>query len=80
MRGYILERLFNAFREHCIDKKGPCLRILPTHINALIEQEQTNEGRLRRLCDFISGLTDGLAVRTYKRLYDPDLSLITELL
>ena len=79
-RGYILEKLFHAFCEHCIDKKGKHLRILPPNISALIDQESTREGRLRRLCDFIAGLTDSLAVRTYKRLYDPDMSLMTELL
>ena len=79
-RGYILEKLFNAFREHYIDQTEKKLHILPAHINVLIEQEPTGKRRLRRLCDFISGLTDSLAVRTYKRLYDPDMSLITELL
>ena len=79
-RGYILQKLFQAFSEHCINQGGKRLRILPVHELGLIEQEPSNEGRFRRLCDFISGLTDSLAVRTYKRLYDPDFSLITELL
>lgn len=79
-RGYILQRLFDALSEHCIDKKEKRLRILPVYAQELIEQESSDEGRFRRLCDFIAGLTDSLAVRTYKRLYDPDFSLITELL
>lgn len=79
-RGYILQRLFSALSEHCIDTGEKRLRILPAYDQGLIEQETSNEGRFRRLCDFIAGLTDSLAVRTYKRLYDPDFSLITELL
>lgn len=79
-RGYILQRLFSALSEHCIGNRDKRLRILPVYDQGLIEQECSDEGRFRRLCDFISGLTDSLAVRTYKRLYDPDFSLITELL
>ena len=79
-RGYILQKLFHALREHCIEKGEKNLRILPVYEHELIQQESSDEGRIRRLCDFIAGLTDTLAVRTYKRLYDPDFSLITELL
>ena len=79
-RGYILQKLFQALSEHCVDKEEKRLRILPVYEQELIEQETSEEGRFRRLCDFIAGLTDSLAVRTYKRLYDPDFSLITELL
>ncbi|MGK0309563.1 MAG: dGTPase [Lentimonas sp.] len=79
-RGYILQKLFDALHEHCIDKNEKSLRILPVQEHELIEQESTDEGRYRRLCDYIASLTDSLAVRTYKRLYDPDFSLITELL
>ena len=79
-RGYILQKLFHALCDHCIGKKEKRLRILPVYEHELIERENSDEGRFRRLCDFIAGLTDSLAVRTYKRLYDPDFSLITELL
>ena len=79
-RGYILQKLFHALCEHCSDNGEKRLRILPVYEHELIEQEHSDEGRFRRLCDFIAGLTDSLAVRTYKRLYDPDFSLITELL
>ena len=79
-RGYILQKLFHALREHCIEKGEKRLRILPIYEHELIQQESSDRGRFRRLCDFIAGFTDSLAVRTYKRLYDPDFSLITELL
>lgn len=79
-RGYILQKLFHALREHCIEEGEKRLRILPVYEHELIKSESSQEGRFRRLCDFIAGLTDSLAVRTYKRLYDPDFSLITELL
>lgn len=79
-RSYILQRLFSALREQYVDNIGKQLQILPSNEYKLIARETTREGRFRRLCDFIASLTDSLAVRTYKRLYDPDFSLITELL
>lgn len=78
--GYILGRLFRALSEHCANSDGSGLRILPVPVQDLIKQETTAAGRHRRLCDYTAGLTDSLAVRTYKRLYDPDFGSIAELL
>ncbi|NIS38875.1 deoxyguanosinetriphosphate triphosphohydrolase, partial [Candidatus Saccharibacteria bacterium] len=35
--------------------------------------------RIRILCDHIAGMTDGFAIRTYKRLFDPDFGSIADL-
>jgi dGTPase len=78
--GHILEHLFQALCQHCTNEDGSGLRILPVQVQELIKQETTTTGRHRRLCDFTAGLTDSLAVRTYKRLYDPDFGSIAELL
>ena len=78
--GHILEKLFRALCEHCANADGSGLRILPVQVQELIKQETTTAGRHRRLCDYTAGLTDSLAVRTYKRLYDPDFGSIAELL
>jgi len=78
--GHILEKLFTALCENCANADGSGLRILPVQVQELIKQETTTTGRHRRLCDFTAGLTDSLAVRTYKRLYDPDFGSIAELL
>jgi dGTPase len=78
--GHILEKLFRALCQHCANHDGSGLRILPVQVQELIQQESTTAGRHRRLCDFTAGLTDSLAVRTYKRLYDPDFGSIAELL
>ena len=32
------------------------------------------------LCDYLSGMTDGFVVRTYKRLFDPDFGSINDLI
>ena len=77
--GHILERLFKSLCEHCADSKHKGLRILPNQVLELMDQEKSETGRYRRLCDYTAGLTDGLAVRTYKRLFDADCGSIAEL-
>lgn len=77
--GHILERLFRGLSEHCAEANGDGLRILPAQVLELMDQEPDIAGRYRRLCDHVAGLTDGLAVRTYKRLYDADFGSIAEL-
>ena len=77
--GYILGRLFSALCEHCAEPARKGLNLLPASVQALLDQEINAAGRYRRLCDYTAGLTDGLAVRTYKRLYDADFGSIAEL-
>ena len=36
--------------------------------------------RARLLCDHLSGMTDAYALRSYKRLLDPDYGSISELI
>ncbi len=78
--GYILERLFTALRDNCGEEGAGRLQVLPIQVQELLKTATTPSERQRRLCDYTAGLTDGLAVRTYKRLYDPDFGSIAELL
>jgi len=78
--GHILERLFDALTEHCIEPEGKGLKLLPPQVRDLLAAETDPAARHRRLCDYVAGLTDGQAVRTYKRLYDADFGSIAELL
>ncbi|MFT4901361.1 MAG: dGTPase [Lentimonas sp.] len=78
--GYILKRLFDALCENCLDPSQPGLQILPRSEQQLLAQAKNSSERYRRLCDYTAGLTDDLAIRTYKRLYDPDFGSISELL
>lgn len=74
--GHILGKLFAALQEHTLNGS---LKILPATVQELLDNETTESGRYRRLCDYVAGLTDGQAVRTYKRLFDPDFGSIAEL-
>lgn len=78
--GFILTRLFNAMAENYGDpKRAPALHLLPPASEHLLLAETTIKGRHRRICDVLAALTDGQAIRTYKRLFDPEFGSITEL-
>ncbi len=77
--GHILNQLFSALSEHCVEPEGKGLNLLPASVQALLSHESDIAGRYRRLCDYTAGLTDGLAVRTYKRLFDADFGSIAEI-
>lgn len=78
--GQIIEQLFQALSEHSIQHRSTSLELLPKHIHTLIEKEPNETGKYRRLCDYVSSMTDAQAIRTYKRLFDPDFGSIAELL
>jgi dGTPase len=73
----ILEGLFSAFCESYLRENG--LRLLPESFDHIIRLKESPRARARVLCDYIAGMTDGFAIRTYKRLYDPDFGSILDL-
>jgi dGTPase len=59
---------------------GPrVIHILPPRIGRLINAENTAAGKARQICDWLAGLTDGMIVRTYRRLFDPEFGSIRDL-
>lgn len=61
-------------------ERGPrVINILPTRVGKLIERETTHAGKARQICDYLAGLTDGMIVRTYRRLFDPEFGSIRDL-
>lgn len=77
--GQLLEKLFHALEEHTMETGKSRLQILPEPVCQLIDSENETRPRMRRLCDYIAGLTDGQAVRIYQRLFDPGFGSISEL-
>ncbi len=55
------------------------IRLLPPRVGRLIDAEETQSGKARRICDWLAGLTDGMIVRTYRRLHDPDFGSLRDL-
>jgi dGTPase len=73
----ILEGIFEAFAESYLDSSG--LRLMPESFDRIIRLKQDRRTRARILCDYIAGMTDGFAIRTYKRLYDPDFGSLLDI-
>jgi dGTPase len=73
----ILEGIFEAFSESYLNDKG--FRLMPEGFDRIIRLKPDRRMRARILCDYIAGMTDGFAIRTYKRLYDPDFGSLLDL-
>lgn len=78
---HLLERLWSLFHGQYIEPKGKAeYELLPRSITDLITQEEDESKRARLVCDYIAGMTDGYAVRTYRRLFDADYGSIGDVI
>ncbi len=77
---YLLKRIFDTFAENYIGKERFELNLLPKYVELNIAQANNDQHRARLLCDYIAGMTDGFAIRTYKRLFDPEFGSMVDLI
>ncbi|MFZ4622209.1 MAG: deoxyguanosinetriphosphate triphosphohydrolase, partial [Bacteroidota bacterium] len=77
---YLLKRIFDTFAENYIGKERFELNLLPKYVEQNIAQANNDQHRARLLCDYIAGMTDGFAIRTYKRLFDPEFGSMVDLI
>ncbi len=77
----ILEGIFRAFAESYLEKSHSrsSLRLLPEGFDQILRAKSDTASRARIICDYLAGMTDGFAIRTYRRLYDPEFSSVMEL-
>jgi deoxyguanosinetriphosphate triphosphohydrolase, putative len=75
----VLFSLWQASWENYVEKQARVINILPPRVGKLIAAETTVDGKARRICDWLAGLTDGMIVRTYRRLFDPEFGSIRDL-
>ncbi|MBV9671587.1 MAG: hypothetical protein JO076_02025 [Verrucomicrobia bacterium] len=73
----IIQGIFEAFAESYFGAQG--LRLLPESFDRIVRSKTSTEARARVLCDYIAGMTDVFAIRTYKRLFDPEFGSILDL-
>ena len=71
--------LHNAIWENYAQRNERIITILPGSVSRLIDAEKLLDGKARRICDYLSGLTDGMIVRTYRRLFDPEFGSFRDL-
>jgi dGTPase len=74
----ILEGIFTALCESYLAPKDSGLRLLPEAFDQIVRRQGSAESKARILCDYVAGMTDGFAVRTYKRLFDPGFGSILD--
>ncbi len=79
---YMLSKLWEILETryihgHLID--GQDFQLLPNDTVNEIQQAADPATRARLICDYLAGMTDGYAARTYKRLFSPDFGSINDL-
>ena len=75
----VLFELWDSCWRNYVEKGSRVINILPPRVGRLIDAEATPAGKARQICDWLAGLTDGMIVRTYRRLFDPEFGSIRDL-
>jgi dGTPase len=75
----VLFDLWESCWRNYVDRKVRVVRVLPPQVGRLIDAEATTPGKARQICDWLAGLSDGMIVRTYRRLFDPEFGSIRDL-
>lgn len=79
---YMLRKLWEVLETRYIHElpiDGQDFQLLPNDTVREIQQAPEPTTRARLICDYLSGMTDGYAARTYKRLFSPDFGSINDL-
>ena len=76
----MLVSLFDALTEQYIAREKPRFQLLPPEMAQLVNSVSSEQEKARLLCDYIAGMTDGFATRTYRRLHDPTFGSIRDLI
>ena len=75
----VLERLFLAFCDTYVSSDTVQGQLLPDAIHHRVIELSSDRKKMRAICDHIAGMTDDFAIRTYKRLFDPDFGSLMDL-
>lgn len=79
---YILRRLWQLLEERYVqgrDIDGQSFAILRPADEQELAEADNEVARARIICDFLAGMTDGSAVRMYRRLFEPGFGSIGDL-
>ena len=77
--GAILKKLAETLLENYLVAAKPVV-LVPGDVHRYVLNAGDASTRARLLCDHLSGMTDAYALRSYKRLLDPDYGSISELI
>lgn len=76
--GRILRQLGHMLFQNYLETKSTPAVLVPHDVHRAVLGARTGAEGARLLCDYLSGMTDAYAVRSYKRLLDPDYGSISE--
>ncbi len=76
---HLLARIFSALETHYAGESPGTISLLPEDTERRVRAAETGAEKRRLLCDYLAGMTDGFAVRTYERLFDPRYGSIADL-
>jgi dGTPase len=77
--GHVLRELGGALFKNYLANDKPT-RLVPDGVHHAVLAARDESAGARLLCDHLSGMTDAYALRSYKRLFDPDYGSISELI
>ena len=75
----VVFELWDSCWRNYVERGRRVIRILPPAIGALVEAAKGRRAKARQICDWLAGLTDGMIVRTYTRLFDPEFGSFRDL-
>jgi len=75
----VLFDLWESCWQNYVERGARAINILPPRVGRLINAEPAAAGKVRQICDWLSGLTDGMIVRTHQRLFNPEFGSIRDL-
>jgi dGTPase len=75
----MLERLFEALLENYAQAVKTPSRLVSPKLEARLEKAADETHKARLLCDYLAGMTDSFAIKTYRRLFDPGFGSIVDI-
>ncbi|MFZ1056878.1 MAG: dNTP triphosphohydrolase [Opitutaceae bacterium] len=75
----VLFDLWDSCWRNYVEPGPRVVRILPPEVGRLLDGAKGRRAKARQICDWLSGLTDGMIVRTYRRLFDPEFGSFRDL-
>jgi dGTPase len=78
--GHVLRKLSESLFGNYLHPAARPLVLVPDEVHRAVLAADSASARARLLCDHLSGMTDAYALRSYKRLFDPDYGSISELI
>ena len=75
---FMLTKFFETLKENYIDRITN-VKLLPEFNHRTIVSEKDEKLRARLVCDYLAGMTDSFAIRSYRRLFDPNFSALADL-